>query len=268
MSATVDKNSNRWVAFSNPPAEPVARLICFPYAGGGASAYRKWQTLLGSDIEVCPVQLPGREGRFGEEAYTDIEALMTAMVPELRPLFDRPVFLFGYSMGAAIAYKVASYCSKNEVQVDLRGLICCARQAPARESSHDALRDLSDDEFLEHIVSLGGATELNFQHAELRRIAVRLLRSDFLLSASVVEPHDKVIDVPLTVIGGANDKTVSVVELEEWRRVTNRRYRRVVLPGGHFFVNEDRDRFMTVLKGALGLRIDSDVNRATFEATI
>jgi surfactin synthase thioesterase subunit len=267
MSATMDKKSNKWIAFSNPPAEPLARLICFPYGGGGASAYRKWQTLLGSDIEVCPVQLPGREGRFGESAYTDIEALISAMVPDLSPLFDRPVFLFGYSMGAAIAYKMASYCSKNDVQVDLRGLICCARKAPARGSSHDVLSDLTDNEFLEHIVSLGGATELNFQHEELRRIAVRLLRSDFLLSASVSEPHDNVIDIPLTVIGGVNDQTVSVVELEEWRRVTNRHYRRVALPGGHFFLNENTDLFMTVLKEALGLRNDSDVNYAIAEAT-
>jgi surfactin synthase thioesterase subunit len=266
MKVIMEKEPNKWIAFSDPPANPLVRLICFPYGGGGASAFRKWQILLGSDVEVCPVQLPGREGRFGEPAHTDVEALMSAMVPALSPLFDIPVFLFGYSMGAAIAYKVASYCSKHAVQVDLRGLICCARKAPARESSHDVLSDLTDDEFIEHIVSLGGSTVLNFQHEELRRIAIRLLRSDFLLSASVFEPHDKMIDVPLTVIGGANDQTVSGVELEEWRRVTSGCCRRVTLPGGHFFLNENTDVFVTVLKEALALPTDRGVSSAVEEA--
>ena len=34
------------------------KLICLPYAGGGATAYYGWQKYF-SDIEILPVQLPG-----------------------------------------------------------------------------------------------------------------------------------------------------------------------------------------------------------------
>ena len=47
-------------------ANPKIRLFCFPYGGGGASIYREWQKNLPDSIEVCPIQLPGREDRMNE----------------------------------------------------------------------------------------------------------------------------------------------------------------------------------------------------------
>ena len=40
------------------------RLICFPYAGGGPSLFRGWPLELSQQVEVCAVQLPGREARM------------------------------------------------------------------------------------------------------------------------------------------------------------------------------------------------------------
>ena len=37
------------------------RIFCFPYAGGGASAYRNWGTYLPDYVGVYPIQIPGRE---------------------------------------------------------------------------------------------------------------------------------------------------------------------------------------------------------------
>ena len=52
-------------AGSRDPA-PV-QLFCLPYAGGGASAFRRWPAEFGPDVEVLPVQLPGRENRISED---------------------------------------------------------------------------------------------------------------------------------------------------------------------------------------------------------
>ncbi|WP_323118085.1 thioesterase II family protein [Burkholderia alba] len=238
----------KWLISSGSDLAATSRLICFPYGGGGASIYRGWQSALGETVDVCAVQLPGRESRFAETACTDIDALLEAMLPELLPLFDRPVFLFGYSMGAAIAYKLAAYCRVNGIAVDLRGLICCARKAPDRQPGQDALAHLTDEEFLLHIVSLDGKAESLFQNEGLRAIALRLLRADFLLSASVVEPDDGVLDVPLTAIGGTSDPTVSLDQLDAWRRLTRGPYTRLTLPGGHFFMNDNLDDFMNILR--------------------
>lgn len=52
------------------------RIFCFPYAGGGASAYRNWGTYLPDYVGVYPIQIPGRENRITEKALTDMCELM------------------------------------------------------------------------------------------------------------------------------------------------------------------------------------------------
>lgn len=39
-------------------------LFCFPFAGGGASAYNSWVQKMKDTITVCPIQLPGREEQY------------------------------------------------------------------------------------------------------------------------------------------------------------------------------------------------------------
>ena len=61
--------SERWLAYREVNPRARVRMFCFPYAGGGASAYRGWAAPLPPDVEVCPVQLPGREGRLREAPF-------------------------------------------------------------------------------------------------------------------------------------------------------------------------------------------------------
>ena len=38
-----------------------ATLFCFPFAGGGASAYNSWVQKMKDKVTVCPIQLEGTE---------------------------------------------------------------------------------------------------------------------------------------------------------------------------------------------------------------
>ena len=66
---------SKWITCPRPNADATLRLFCLPYAGGGASIYRLWGPALPSWIEVCPVQLPGREDRYREPAFTSLIGL-------------------------------------------------------------------------------------------------------------------------------------------------------------------------------------------------
>ena len=102
----VTDSAGRWLLMHRPRREARVRLLCLPYAGGGASAFRHWPDALTSSIEVCPVQLPGRENRFVEAPFTRAEAVVEAMAPALRPVLDRPYALFGHSMGAMLGFEL------------------------------------------------------------------------------------------------------------------------------------------------------------------
>src|SRR5262245_10924381 len=67
-----------WILRPRPRPEARLRLFCFPYAGGGASAFRGWPPGLPAEIETLAVQPPGREGRFREAAHRSLPELVAA----------------------------------------------------------------------------------------------------------------------------------------------------------------------------------------------
>ncbi|MEM8605084.1 MAG: KR domain-containing protein, partial [Cyanobacteria bacterium P01_H01_bin.121] len=52
--------ANPWLAHYSPKPEARLRLFCFHPAGSEALIFRQWSAGLPPEIEVCPVQLPGR----------------------------------------------------------------------------------------------------------------------------------------------------------------------------------------------------------------
>ena len=83
--------------FRIPRPAARVRLLCFPFAGGGAMIYRGWDKLLPADVDVCAVELPGRGARQGEAPIDDMNRLLDDLAPDIEPLLDRPVVLFGHT---------------------------------------------------------------------------------------------------------------------------------------------------------------------------
>jgi surfactin synthase thioesterase subunit len=84
-------------------------LLCFPFAGAGASFFRPWKDLSRGRFELLPIQLPGREKRFVEEPYRDVAQAIEGVLPDvLKQIEGRArVALFGHSMGAVLAFELA-----------------------------------------------------------------------------------------------------------------------------------------------------------------
>jgi len=64
--------TNPWIIYPKPNPQASLRLFCFPYAGAGASIFRTWHSFMTPEIEVCSLQLPGRETRIKEPLFTDL----------------------------------------------------------------------------------------------------------------------------------------------------------------------------------------------------
>ncbi len=85
-------HSNSWVKCAKPRPRARLRLFCFPHAGGGASAYKTWGDNLPEEIEVCAIQLPGREDRLGEAAFTSMPPLILGASARAATVFGWPPF--------------------------------------------------------------------------------------------------------------------------------------------------------------------------------
>lgn len=62
-----------------------------------------------AEIELCPVQLPGRGRRLHEAPFTRLLPLVAAIGQALPPYLDKPFAFFGHSMGGAIGFELARY---------------------------------------------------------------------------------------------------------------------------------------------------------------
>lgn len=84
------------------------RLVCFPWAGAGASVYRRFAYHLSENIEIFAVQYPGREDCYNESRLRRMEDIVRYISTDIRTLIDHhPIIFFGHSMGALVAYEVA-----------------------------------------------------------------------------------------------------------------------------------------------------------------
>jgi len=91
-----------------PSADSQERLFCFPYSGAGASMYHRWPRYAGS-VEICPLQLPGRENRMREPLFTTYEELALGVTDGVRKYLDRPFGFFGHCGGALAAFATAKH---------------------------------------------------------------------------------------------------------------------------------------------------------------
>jgi surfactin synthase thioesterase subunit len=203
---------NPWLV-REPDPGGQARLFCLPFAGSGASAYRHWPRRIG-DVEVCPVQLPGRETRIREKSKQDFDDFAIDAAAGLLPYLDRPFALFGHCMGALLAY--ALLVRLQETGGPLPGrLIVSASLVPSRGFYGVFRPDMTDAEVtveLERVVAVTGS-ELD---PDLLPLAIRILRNDVGMCSRYRPPGPYPLVPPITALWWTADPDVREVDAAEW----------------------------------------------------
>ncbi|MDT8912009.1 thioesterase domain-containing protein [Amycolatopsis sp. PS_44_ISF1] len=208
-----------------PTAE--RRLFVFPHAGAGASAYRL-APHLPDPVEVCTVQLPGREGRFGEPALTCLDEAVATLAPLVAEHTDLPYAFFGHSMGSLIAFETARGLRRLGTRLP-EHLFLSGMRAPGLPD-RDPRHALPDGELL-------ATAELDGVDPELQELLLPLLRADLTLCETHAHRDEAPLPCPLTVLAGSADETVSEPELLAWRRHTTAAFALHLFPGApHLYV--------------------------------
>jgi surfactin synthase thioesterase subunit len=232
--------TERWLAYREVNPRARLRMFCFPYAGGGASAYRGWAASLPSTLEVCPVQLPGRESRLREQPFTDSALLIQAIADALAPFFDMPFVFFGHSMGGMISFELARELRRRGKALPLH-LFVAGRRAPDVPPREKPIHDLPEPEFIEELRKLKGTPEEVLQHAELMKLLSPVLRADFAVNETYVLTEEEPLQAGISAFGGLGDEEVTREDVDRWRQYTSGRFRLRMLPGDHFFLHSHKD---------------------------
>jgi surfactin synthase thioesterase subunit len=239
-----------WIACRQPRPQAHLRLFCFPYAGGGASIFRTWSDGLPAEVEVCPIQLPGRGTRLMEPLFTQLSPLIRALAQALLPLLDKPFAFFGHSLGAVVSFELARQLRRQYGVQPVR-LFVSASRAPQLPHRGLPVHTLPEGNFLAELRRLNGTPTEVLEHEELMQIALPVLRADFAVYETYMYPTEPPLNSPISAFGGLRDRTVSQSDLEAWREQTSVSFSRQMFPGDHFFLTTTQPLLLRVLSQEL-----------------
>ncbi|MFH8597000.1 cytochrome P450 [Streptomyces rimosus] len=226
-------DASRWLLRRRVLPDPALRLICFPHAGGAATFFHGWQDRVPAGTEVGAVCYPGRQNRIAEPPLTCMDDLADQVHAALRGLLDRPLALFGHSMGAVVAYEVAVRLAERDGAAPV-ALLVSGHGAPylcAAGPPPDTAVD--DREIAEPAMAADPALRSSPQLLDL---VMPVLRADHALLRAYRPVRTPRITAPIVAYRGADDPRASEDDMWSWRAMTGAAFRLRTLPGNHFYL--------------------------------
>jgi medium-chain acyl-[acyl-carrier-protein] hydrolase len=247
---TNTRTINSWLTSSRSNPNAKLRLFCFPYAGGAASTFSSWSKSLTSDVDICPIELPGHGYRLAERPFNRLKPLIKELAQTLLPYLDRPFAFFGHSMGGLVSFELAHKLS-TDYNLSPIHLFVSGRRAPQIPESEPPIHHLPEPEFLNELRRLNGTPEAVLKNAELMELFQPILRADFAAIETYVYTPKPRLNCPITVLGGLQDFEVSCENLEAWREQTNANFSIQIFQGDHFFIHSNRSTLLQFLNQEL-----------------
>ncbi|XP_065525317.1 S-acyl fatty acid synthase thioesterase, medium chain [Lathamus discolor] len=229
--------------------DALCRLICFPWAGSGASHLAQWGSLFSSSIEVSSVSLPGREFRQGEPFAKDMADVVNEIASVLlKGLQEKPFAFFGHSFGSYVSLAVALHLKE---KYGLEPIHLFLSGAPTLNSEAYVYLKTAykgkDEDILAHLEISGGTSSDFLQDKDSKKHLINTLKEDSrILHTWSFEMADGNIpfSCDITCFNGSEDQQAH--DLEAWHDLTSGDTSFYKFPGGHFYLLEPSNEICLV----------------------
>ncbi len=238
------------------------RLYTFPNAGSGPASLTGLAERFPDEVGVWSVNLPGRQARLAEPPVEDLDKLVDDLARDLLANAREPYALFGYCSGALLAYLVCRRLV--ELAPDGPGLpagsggrrperlLVGSFAAPDVTLLLRRLPSLPSWLFWDQLIELGGVPAEVAEREALRPILEPALRADFGMLARYRHRQGPPLPVPVTVLYGSRDGSMSRGGLLGWRRQSVARPSMRELDASHWLAEETPDLLATVIAEEIG----------------
>ncbi|KAF0866419.1 thioesterase II family protein [Pseudomonas sp. LD120] len=239
-----------WFPYASRPRGKM-RLFTFPYAGSGASVFQRWFLPLYDQVDLYALQLPGREGRSQESRYRDMQTAANDVVDCLEQFSDDiPCCFFGHSMGALLAFAVASVLQERgrplPQQLLLSGMV-----APHVPQQVAPLHQLPPAQAIGVLQAMGGVPAVVLAEEDLMQMYLPIIQADIQMVYSYANAQARPLDLDMICLSGSQDRIAPPSQMQQWRRYTQGSFEQFVFAGGHFFLDAQvMSRIKAVLAGA------------------
>ncbi|WP_079657451.1 thioesterase II family protein [Streptomyces sp. 3214.6] len=186
----------------------------------------------GPGIEAQAVRYPGRAERIDEPSPTDLHHLAFEIADAFDPSDERPIALFGHSVGALVALETARVLQARGTRVAhllASGTRNAASYPPPAEAENDA-----DDLLMDTLVGLGGTAPELAADPTFRDLVLPYVRSDALMLDTYDFSMEPQLHCPVSTIVGDEDQHA---DRRPWHELTAGVFFEHLVRGGHFLLS-------------------------------
>ncbi|MCB5165686.1 alpha/beta fold hydrolase [Streptomyces bambusae] len=216
-----------WLQCTTPRPDAERRLVCFPHEGGVASFFARWAEAL-PGTEVHAACYPGRAERAAEPCATDVRHLAGDLARAVRPLADRPLVLFGHSLGAWIAFETARELEAAGSRVC--ALVVSGAPAPQTRRTPGTAPGLAGGEFAP---APADSPAPLLAEPVLLKLVFPYVQADARMAESYVHRPGPPLNCPVTTLVGAGDPTVTAEDATAWADLSQGAHQAPVPAGPH-----------------------------------
>ncbi|NEQ11710.1 MAG: thioesterase, partial [Moorea sp. SIO4E2] len=246
--------TSRWIAYHQPKPNARLRLFCFHPWGSSASMFQGWSDQLLTDIEVLPIQLPGRQRRLQEKPFTEFVPLIQVLGEILSPYLDRPFAFFGHSMGALIAFELA-HILEQEYNLKPLHLFLSAALPPSDTSLSKEFESFSQEQKLNYLMNISEIPKDIYDDPPLLQELMNVFKADLELLQSYSYVEKPPLSCPISSFGGINDSLTSEKQLSEWSKYTYSPFKLQMFPGQHMFLKDSKKLLLDTIYQMLSIKI-------------
>jgi surfactin synthase thioesterase subunit len=196
------------------------------------------------------MELPGRGLRAKEKPYADMEELIEnvySRVCEIKK--DSDFAFFGHSFGVLILFELCKRIAADNGKKP-EFIFVLGNRPPCLTAEH-FYGHLSDEEFMNDLISFGGINEILAQNREAMKYFLGIIRSDFnIIERFDCQKPDAPFDFDIYAFGGLDDNTFTRDLIYEWENYTTKNCRIELYEGDHFFIDANSDRIAAVMNTA------------------
>jgi len=249
LSRSPSRDVGQLVRF-NQHAQPIARLFCFPYAGGDANIFRSWVNGVPNGVEVIGVQYPGRGIHNGSGAISSCDEMVSLLRSAMLPWLDRDFAFFGHSNGALISFELARALAPEQRKLQ-RHHFLSARVAAHVSSGRKRIGALPFADFIREVRAIGGTPQELLDDQQLMRVLAPQLRAEFALGENYQFKPGPLLACEITTLQGTNDCVVNGALVERWTELTTGRAQHHVVDGDHFFLGSRQENVLSIVRSRL-----------------
>ena len=199
------RDPSKWL-FRRPPSDATSVIVCFPYAGAGATSYRSWPAEVG-DAFVVPVQPPGRENRLAEPPFSTHADYAEDLGTILAALDVGSMVFFAHCGGVPFALETADWLCDNGYLPPRK--IVSSSWGPPHADLYGGLNkvDIETYDFVGEVLSVQRALG-NEMPRPLAKIAAKVLRQEVEVHRPWLYDASTPISCPVIALGWTDDDVV------------------------------------------------------------